>query len=392
VVEPDGRVDHRRAEAVTSPVTSSAISEEGPGELRARVVALYLPQFHPIPENDEWWGTGFTEWVNVAKARPLFRGHQQPRLPGRLGFYDLRLADTRAEQADLARQHGVEAFCYWHYWFNGHQLLNRPFDEVLRSGEPSLPFCLAWANEPWTRTWLGVGEALVEQTYSPLDDAAHARWLVEAWGDPRWLRVDGRPVFVVYCPHELPDARRTVDTLRSEASRAGLPDPMLLGMNAKSKWVDSRTLGFDGTVDFRPQLSDLPFYDVARPTKGKARRNFRLGIRDPRLRIYGADEALQLMDRRRSKVAHPIVPCVFAGWDNTPRRGRNATVVVGYTPDRFAASLESAVELVADRPPAERLVFVNAWNEWAEGNVLEPDTSEGLARLEAVRSVVAARE
>jgi hypothetical protein len=375
---------------VTSSVASPDVAAGGSGERRARLVALYLPQFHPTPENDEWWGTGFTEWRNVAKARPLFRGHPQPRLPGRLGFYDLRLPDTRAEQAELAHHYGVEAFCYWHYWFDGRQLLNRPFDEVLRSGEPDLPFCLAWANEPWTRTWLGQGEALVEQTYSPADDLAHARWLVEAWGDPRWLRVDGRPVFVVYCPHALPDARRTADTLRSEAVRVGLPDPLLLGMNAKNKWVDSRDLGFDGTVDFRPQLSDLPFYDLARPTKGKVRRNLRLGVRDPRLRVYSADEALALMDRRRSKLSHPIIPCVFAGWDNTPRRGRNATIVVGYTAEKFAASLESAVALVAAKPPAERLVFVNAWNEWAEGNVLEPDVTEGVARLDAMLSVVAA--
>jgi glycosyl transferase family WbsX len=376
---------------VTSSVASPDVAAGGSGERRARLVALYLPQFHPIPENDEWWGTGFTEWRNVAKARPLFRGHRQPRLPGRLGFYDLRLPDTRAEQAELAQHYGVEAFCYWHYWFEGRQLLNRPFDEVLRIGQPDLPFCLAWANEPWTRTWLGQGEALVEQTYSPADDLAHARWLVEAWGDPRWLRVDGRPVFVVYCPNALPDARRTVDTLRSEAVRAGIPDPLLLGMNAKNKWVDTRDLGFDGTVDFRPQLSDLPFYDLARPTKGKVRRNLRLGVRDPRLRVYSADEALALMDRRRSKLSHPIIPCVFAGWDNTPRRGRNATIVVGYTAEKFAASLESAVDLVAEKAPAERLVFVNAWNEWAEGNVLEPDMTEGVARLEAMLSVVAAK-
>jgi hypothetical protein len=352
---------------------------------------MYLPQFHPIPENDRWWGDGFTEWSNVTGAVPLFRGHRQPRIPGALGFYDLRLPDTRHRQAELARAHGIEAFCYWHYWFQGQRLLGRPFDEVLGSGEPNFPICLAWANEPWTRTWLGQGEVLMAQRYSADDDLAHARWLLPAWADPRWLRVDGRPVFVIYCPNELPDPLRTTDVLRNEAVCAGLPEPLLLGMNGKDKWRDFRKMGFDATIDFRPQLSDLPFSAVSGVTKGKLRRNLRLRVWDPRLRVYGAEEALWLMDRRRSRLDHPVIPCVLSGWDNSPRRGRQATIVVGYTPERFATSLRDAIALVAQRAAGERLVFVNAWNEWAEGNYLEPDTEEGTARLAALRSVVVVR-
>jgi lipopolysaccharide biosynthesis protein len=357
----------------------------------ARVVATYLPQFHPIPENDRWWGEGFTEWSNVTRAVRLFGGHRQPRIPGSLGFYDLRLPDTRCRQAEMALAHGIEAFCYWHYWFQGTRLLGRPFDEVLRTGEPNFPFCLAWANEPWTRTWLGQGEVLMAQRYSAEDDLAHARWLLPSWADPRWLRVDGRPVFIIYCPNDLPEPRRTTDVLRDQAVRAGLPEPLLLGMNAKDKLRDFRTIGFDATIDFRPQLSDLPFSTVSGPRKGKLRRNLRLRVWDPRLRVYGAEEALGLMDRRRGRLDHPVIPCVFSGWDNSPRRGRQGTIVVGYTPERFAGSLAEAVALVADQPADQRLVFVNGWNEWAEGNYLEPDTDEGTARLSALRSVVVAR-
>ena len=352
---------------------------------------MYLPQFHPIPENDRWWGTGFTEWSNVTRAVPLFRGHRQPRIPGALGFYDLRLPETRCQQAAMARAHGIEAFCYWHYWFDGRRLLERPFEAVLRSGEPDFPFCLAWANEPWTRTWLGEGQVLMAQRYSPEDDLAHAQWLLPAWADPRCLRVQGRPVFVIYCPNDLPEPRRTTDTLRDRAVRAGLPEPLLLGMNAKDKWRDFRPLGFDATVDFRPQLSDLPFSAVGGLTKGRLRRNLRLRVWDPRLRVYGATEAVWLMDRRRSRLDHPVIPCVFSGWDNSARRGRQGTIVVDYTPERFAASVADAIALVAGRPPEERLVFINAWNEWAEGNYLEPDTEEGMARLSCLRSVAVPR-
>jgi hypothetical protein len=367
------------------------VSEDvpGPAEPRqARVVAFYLPQFHPIPENDGWWGPGFTEWTNVARGRPLFPGHLQPRLPGKLGFYDLRLPDTRAAQASLASVAGIEAFCYWHYWFHGRRLIERPFAEVLSRGEPDFPFCLAWANEPWTRTWLGQGEVLIDQTYSPEDDLAHARWLVQAWADPRWLRVGSRPVFVIYAPGALPEPLRTVETLRNEAARVGVPDPFLIGTNAKDRMLDATRLGFDATLDFRPQLADLPFAFDSKLRGGRLRRNWRLGIRDPRLRVYGAAEAVALMDRRRDRLAHEVVPCVFAGWDNSPRRGRQATIVVGYTPEAFANSMRQGVELVAGRAQDERLVFVNAWNEWAEGNVLEPDATEQTARLDALRSVL----
>ena len=199
---------------------------------RARVLAFYLPQFHPIPENDEWWGRGFTEWRNVAKARPLYGRHYQPRIPADLGMYDLRVPETRAAQADLARAYGVEAFCYWHYWFAGRRILERPFNDVLRMKEPNFPFCLAWANQTWTGIWHGLHDKiLIEQTYPGREDyIAHFRAVLPAFLDDRYVRVDGKPLFYVYVPKELPNSREFTDLWRELALEAGfngyLPKPI----------------------------------------------------------------------------------------------------------------------------------------------------------------------
>lgn len=344
-----------------------------PGDTRARLVAFHLPQFHPIAENDAWWGPGFTEWRNVAAARPLFAGHEQPHVPGELGYYDLRLPETREAQAELARAHGIEAFCFWHYWFRGKRLLERPVEEILASGRPDFPFCLAWANESWTRTWLGDGrKVLQEQTYGAEDDLRHARWLAAAFSDPRWLRVEGRPVFLVYRPHDLPAPARTTEVIRSECVRLGVTEPLLLGINAHRD-LDFRRLGFDGSVAFEPLLGVTA------------------GLRP--LEVAGNDQGVAVYDEGEARAAMaglardwPVHPTVLVGWDNTPRRGARGIVFANATPERFRAALEDALDAVADRPCEERLVFINAWNEWAEGNHLEPDRRHGRAYLEAVRA------
>jgi lipopolysaccharide biosynthesis protein len=354
----------------------------------ARLIAFYLPQYHPIPENDEWWGKGFTEWTNVAKAKSQFPGHYQPHIPADLGFYDLRLPETRQAQAELAKNHGIEGFCYWHYWFHGKRLLERPFNEVLATGQPDSPFCLAWANESWSRRWLGEEkEVLQEQTYSAEDDLNHIRWLMNAFADSRYIRVNGRPLFLIYRPRHLPEPERTTEVFRSQCVKAGLPEPFLLGIDAHCPNFDCRSIGFDGTVKFDPQLGFLPYFMDDGKQLAKLKRNLKFGVPSSKLKIYDYDEAQNSM--KRIKPDFPCFPSVFVGWDNTPRRGENGIMIVNATPEKFASHLAEAVRSSLDKPCEDRLIFINAWNEWAEGNHLEPDLKWGLSYLEAIKKTVA---
>jgi hypothetical protein len=353
---------------------------------KLRFISFYLPQFHPIPENDAWWGAGFTEWTNVVRARPRFTGHHQPHLPADLGFYDLRLPETRQAQADLATQHGVQGFCYYHYWFEGRRLLERPFEEVRRLGEPSLPFCLCWANEDWTRRWDGsAGTMLMRQTYSREDDLRHIRSLLPAFSDPRYIRVDGRPLFLVYRASRLPEPQRTTDLWREEARRSGIHDLFLCRVESfVDERCDPRALGFDAAVEFAPDWSV-----VRRPAPqrlaGLAAR--RLGIRRVRGRIGGGDIRLDyatLVERMLAKPTPEYVrfPCVTPSWDNSARRSQGAVIVSGSSPAAYEDWLRHASER-----PGSRLVFVNAWNEWAEGCHLEPCQRWGREYLSAHRRV-----
>lgn len=354
----------------------------------ARLIAFYLPQFYPTPENDAWWGKGFTEWTNVAKAHPLFPNHYQPHLPADLGFYDLRVPETRAEQAQMARQHGIEGFCYWHYWFSGRQMLARPFDEVLRSGEPDFPFCLAWANHTWSRRWTGEDqEILILQTYSPEDDLNHIRWLMAAFADPRYIRVHKRPLFVIYSPHHLPEARRTTDLFRQECVKSGLPEPFLLGINLSRPEIDAKTLGFDATLNHQPQLSHLAYIHWDEFSERRLLHNLkRFKVADGRLKVYDYGAVVQsIIDRPTDYFSYP---CVAAGWDTTARRGKKAVILTDTQPSVFRHWVEQAVASVLHLPQEERFVFLNAWNEWGEGMHLEPDQQFGRAFLEAVQSAV----
>lgn len=343
---------------------------------RARSVAFYLPQFHPIPENDRWWGAGFTEWTNVTAARPRFGGHEQPDLPADLGFYDLRVAETRQTQADLARAHGIDAFCYYHYWFGGRRLLDQPFDEVLRLGVPDMAFCLCWANEDWRRNWDGrSGEVLVEQTYSPDDDRAHIRWLIQAFGDPRYFRVDDKPLFLVYRASQMPEPTRTLALWRDEARSAGIGELLLCRVESfDSDHSDPRDLGFDASVEFQPDWAALQHVSPRADLP-------------PSVYDYG-----HVVDSMLAKPAVPWrrFPTVTPGWDNTPRNQTGSIVLNGSDPDLYAGWVSSVVERERSRGVEDPVVFVNAWNEWGEGAHLEPSRRWGSSYLEAHRDAVGA--
>jgi lipopolysaccharide biosynthesis protein len=349
--------------------------------MRPRLIAFYLPQYHPIPENDAWWGRGFTDWTNVTAARPLFRGHYQPQAPGELGYYDLRSPQVRQAQADLAQAHGIDGFCYYHYWFHGKRLLELPFNEVLASGKPKLPFCLCWANQNWTRAWDGQHtQLLIGQSYSEEDDRAHLRWLVTAFRDERYLRIDGKPVFAVYQAGQLPDTRRTTEVWRAEARRAGIDELYLCKMDS---FQDDRrppqSLGFDAAIEFQPDTKRLlaPFERVYWRLAQKL--NWRAGA----LVIdYGrwVDRALQ-----RARPTYPCFPGVAVCWDNSARRKSGAFILNNATPDHYERWLSETLRRFTPASAGENLVFINAWNEWAEGDHLEPCQRWGRGFLEATR-------
>lgn len=374
-----------------------------PTEPAARLIAFYLPQFFPIPENDRWWGPGFTEWTNVAKARRLFPGHWQPHIPADLGFYDLRVPETRDAQARLARDCGVEGFAYWHYWFgNGRRILERPFDEVLASGSPDLPFCLAWANQSWTGIWHGLaGTTLLEQRYpGEADFKAHFDWCLTAFRDPRYMRVDGKPIFVLFAPHDFPSTDEFCRLWRGYAEAAGLPGLYLVGIAnhyapGRGHWDDPIYLPFDAMTPLAPH----DYLD----THGTAdRQSWRRRVRElngTRYLNWAKGGRLQRPTRIRyaDVVRHTLndlptdgraLPCVLPNWDNTPRSGTRGVVFEGATPALYADYLRKALRLVAARPREQRIVFLKAWNEWAEGNYIEPDTTHGHGYLDATRSVM----
>lgn len=350
----------------------------------ARLIALYLPQFHPIPENDEWWGKGFTEWTNTAKAKPLFRNHYQPHVPADLGFYDLRVPESRAAQADLAREYGIEAFCYYHYWFAGRRIIERPFNEVLASGQPDFPFCLCWANQTWTGVWHGApNRILIEQTYPGLDDhRAHFETLLPAFRDSRYVTVEGKPVFLIYQPLDLPDSLKVTDYWRELAHRAGLKGLHLVGAQRSKNPAE---LGLDATmtVSMPPRR---PWVSKRHPIRWlRSKYNDKVGR--PTTYQY-RDVIADLWPKGHEDLND--YPCLMPNWDNTPRSGKNGLVFEGSTPDLFRAHVRDIMARVRNRPREHNLVFVKSWNEWAEGNHLEPDLKFGHSYLEALRHEVCA--
>lgn len=352
-----------------------------PSPLPATLVAFYLPQFHAIPENDEWWGPGFTEWRNVGRALPQFEGHVQPRLPGELGYYDLRNPQTMRDQAALAREYGIGAFCFYFYWFGGKTLLEAPLQKLLQDPSIDLPFCLCWANESWTRRWDGrAGDVLIDQAHSPADDIAFIAHVACYLRDPRYLRVDGKPLLMVYRPGLLPDPRATSERWRSWCRDNGIGEITIAYVQGFER-PDPRDIGFDAAVEFPPNL--------ATPTNITAQQ-----------RLINPQFSGQILDWRelaadygkRPMPPYRLFPGVNCGWDNEPRRPGRGRIYLHASPHGYRDWLRRTIEdRLADKPCSERLVFINAWNEWAEGAVLEPDSHLGYAWLQATRQALQQR-
>ncbi len=354
--------------------------------IKPRVIAFYLPQYHPTPENDLWWGKGFTEWTNVGKAKPLFRGHYQPKVPADLGYYDLRVPETRGEQADMARKYGIEGFCYWHYWFgNGKKLLDRPFKEVLSSGKPDFPFCLAWANHSWEDKLFnkeGKKKILIEQVYPGEEDyIQHFNYILPAFQDKRYIQVDGKPLFMVYSPFEVPDVSAFIALWQKLARENGLK-----GIHFVAHTYDERDIlslkdkGFDGVnivrlfQFFRRDFSFLEksYMKIMRYVFGKGQI---VSYKRASRFFIGKEEAL-----------NDCYPTIIPNWDHSPRSGREGHILVDAEPRLFEKHVTEAVKVISEKEEEHQLIFLKSWNEWAEGNYMEPDLRYGKGYLEALKN------
>jgi len=344
-----------------------------------RVIAFYLPQFHPIPENDRWWGPGFTEWTNVTRGRPMYAGHYQPRRPGELGYYDLRVPEVRRRQEDLARKYGIHGFCYYYYWFSGQRLLERPLDLMLADRESDFPFCVCWANENWSRRWDGSEQdILMEQKHLPDDPVRFIEDLVPMLRDPRYIRVNGAPIVLVYRPDIIPVRTSVLRTWRTTAESLGI-GPLHLCAVQSFGYSSSLEDGFDAMVEFPPHsigvgevTASMP--DVVPEFKGK---------------IYSYPDVIRFCLNQGSGIGLPVYRGLMSGWDNTARRGYNSHIFHDGTPENYEVWLRRLLDYTRRHHHGDhRLVFVNAWNEWGEGAYLEPDEQYGYGFLEATSRAV----
>lgn len=369
-------------------------------------IAIYLPQYHPIAENNEWWGKGFTEWTNVTKALPRFDGHYQPHLPADLGFYDLRLEEARLEQEALAKEYGVHGFCYYHYWFNGKRILHEPLDRKLKNEKEDLPFMLCWANENWTRAWDGSeSQILLKQEYSEEDDREHVRHLIKYFKDERYIRVNGKPFFIFYKPDLFPNMKRTIEIFREEAKK----ENMELYLCWFERWIgwkgeEHKDAGFDSAIEFQPLSKSMrAFINLSKKPEIKKQNSplvKRFNHYKGRLRnVFFKPKPVEKIkdqiidygkfidfDLNSPKVNYKCYPCVCPMWDNSSRRvNQNATILSNSTPELFKKWYNKKKENFVPFSYEENFIFINAWNEWAEGNHLEPCQKWGRKYLDVLK-------
>ncbi|HMS83260.1 MAG TPA: glycoside hydrolase family 99-like domain-containing protein [Nitrospira sp.] len=345
----------------------------------ARVICFYLPQYHPIPENDAWWGEGFTEWTNVQPAMPQFAGHYQPRVHGELGYYNLLNPAVQRRQVELAKLYGIGGFCFYFYWFGGKRLLEKPIENYLNDRRLDLPFCLCWANENWSRRWDGLdSEILIAQQHSPEDDVAFIRYVSRYMCDTRYIRIGGKPLLLVYRPSLLASAKETAQRWRGWCRDNGVGE-IYLAYTQSFETLDPSQYGFDAAIEFPPNNSVLP--------------NITNTVTSPERRFRGVAYDWRVLAARSEKYQHPqyrLFRGVCPAWDNTARRKNRSTVFLHSTPSLYKRWLKNAIQDTEKRfaTQDERLIFVNAWNEWAEGAYLEPDARYGYAYLQATRNAL----
>jgi hypothetical protein len=355
-----------------------------------KIIAYYLPQFHPVKENNEWWGNGFTEWTNVGKAKKYFRGHYQPKVPKDLGYYDLRISEVRKQQADLAVESGVDAFCYWHYWFgNGKRLLEMPFNEVLKSGEPKLPFCLGWANESWkAKVWdstsIKKDVTLIEQLYPGEEDyTQHFYALLDAFKDKRYLRKNNKPIFVIYKPFLFSDIKNFIKLWNELAIKEGISEGIhFIGHTEKTSEIDNLlSLGFEAVNIVRNGeyahnrklikkiiLPTIMYKFFKQPLKIKYSLMIKFFVQD-------------------SEKRQNVYPSIIPNWDHTPRSGNKGSLFLDSTPELFAKHVEEVFDVVKEKDDNNQLIFLKSWNEWGEGNYMEPDLKFGKKYIEILGSL-----
>lgn len=356
--------------------------------MKPYIIAYYLPQFHPFKENDEWWGKGFTEWTNVGKAKPLFKGHLQPRVPADLGYYDLRLPIVREQQVALAKEAGVDAFCYWHYWFGGkgRQLMNNIIDEVHESGKPDFPFCLGWANESWkAKQWNVDGKGdkfLMEQRYGGDEDyRLHFDYVKELFKDKRYVRVNGKPFFLIYKPGQFNEVTHFMKLWNNWIKEEGIADGIYFVASIdlqeeKDQWLE---IGFDAIVPAHRQRIEYSFLQKPKWLRGLVKLKNRL-VKRPL--IYSMKEFNKMSPIPSYDGDEKVIPFLLPQWDHTPRSGVKGYLVKDSTPDEFQKQCAKMLQLVSRKK--NNLVILKSWNEWAEGNYMEPDLKYGKGFINAL--------
>lgn len=356
---------------------------------KIKMIAFYLPQFHPFKQNDEWWGKGFTEWTNVAKAKPLFKGHYQPKVPADLGFYDLRVPEVREEQAQLAKEAGIYGFCYWHYWFNGTELMERPFYEVVNSGKPDFPFCIGWANESWmSKMWnkdgsLAGGKTLIEQTYGGEEDAKnHFMKLLPAFKDQRYIKVDNSPLVFIHRAMNLPE--EIITLWNQYAKEHGFSGIHFVGRLPYNEYLDGgydvlKKRGFNAVTVGR--LGNSLVYQ----SKWEKLKRHICSIMKynecSRVVDYIEDSKYYIDDFDKKE---DVYPAIYPNWDHSPRSGKRGLIVTNSTPHNFSIVLNKFVDNISNKD--HNICFLKSWNEWGEGNYVEPDYKFGKEYLDAIKS------